>query len=165
MPEISECDAYEADTNWQELVDMALGVPGVDPAPDRLHARLQTWLRLFESAYGGAPKMVDFPGPVRGFFESIGKVKKKRGRPRCDQQQLLKARNAWEARSSKTSYEMMLPIIKLFGRQDGTSNCFGFDKETMNRESPSSLAIAKIADEMGVSEDYMRTLLFPSKRK
>lgn len=165
MTTISECEAYEARIDWRELVDLALGGAGVDPAPELLHASLQAWLRLFEAAYGGDPKLVDFPRPVIGFFETLGKVKKKPGRPRCDQQRLLKARNAWEACVYKTSYQMRKSTIKIFGRQGGTQKCFGFDKKTMKSETPSALAIAKTADEMGLSDDCMRTLLHPSKRK
>lgn len=165
MAGISDCETYEANTSWGELVALAWGAPGVDPDPDQLCARLQTWSRLFESAYGGYPKMIDFPAPVQGFFERISKVRKKPGRPRCDQQQLIKARNAWEARVLKTNYEMRQSTIKFFGRRDGVSQCFGFDKETMKNESPSSLAVAKIADELNLSENYVRTKLFPSNRK
>lgn len=150
---------------WEDFVKIALGDADNQPNPRPLIHHLSRWSTAFQVIYDGAPVEADFPEPVRFFFQVLASVKKGRGRPRCDQRKLLAARNAWETEVFRTSYKTRKDTIAFLGRKEGVSSCFGFDKASMKNDRPSALAIEKIADETGKSENYILDILFPRRHK
>lgn len=107
---------------------------------------LWEWLIAFKIKRGRPAGLKEIPKRLRDMIP-----KSKRGRQRCDTRQFRTARSAWEVAVFHESYELRHTVIKLFRRCDNVSNCFGFDKVSMRGDSPSNLAIEKLALETGLS--------------
>lgn len=117
------------------------------------------WADSFERDHSRRPKKEDIP---RGLIRLLPKPGRK-GRPRCDTQKMRKAARAWEAEVMRQSYEARRDGIAI-GRLAGFTKCFGFDQANLQSDRPSALALAKLAEETGKSENYLLDILFPERR-
>lgn len=107
---------------------------------------LWDWLFTFKIKNGRPAELKEIPKRLRGMIP-----KSSRGRPRCDTRQFRAARRAWEIAVFRESYELRRTLIRLSRGCDNVSSCFGFNKVSMQGDSPSNLAIEKLALETGLS--------------
>jgi len=118
------------------------------------------WADSFERNHSRRPSKEDIP---RDLIRFLPKPNRK-GRPRCDTQRMQKAARAWSAEILRQSYEARRNGIAI-GKLAGFTNCFGFDQNSLQGDRPSALALEKLAEETGKSENYLLDILFPDRKK
>lgn len=123
---------------------------------------VKTWVDEFEKKHNRKASVSDLPVAMRKLLPTSDKPK---GRPRCDTQLMRNAAKAWEKESLMASYETRRETISHLGKTGAVETCFGFDQVSMAGDRPSTLALEKLAEESGKSENYLLDLLFPRRKK
>lgn len=122
---------------------------------------LHEWADLFEERHGRRPRRNEVPARLRKLLPSDDR---RGGRPRLDTKRWRDARAAWTAEIFRESYEMRRDGIRI-GREAGFSSCFGFSPEDMDGDSPSSLALERLAGETGLSPSRLADLIGHRRKK
>jgi hypothetical protein len=110
------------------------------------------WITAFEKKEGRKPSTADIPERLRQLIP-----KNKGGRPRCDTRRWLAARRAWLVMSLGHSYKMRRDTIAHIGKH--LKNCFGYTSVDICGDRPSTLALAKLSEEVGISPERIQDLL------
>lgn len=136
-----------------------LALAGFPPA-------LLEWIDAFEARKGRQPTEAEIPKRLRSLIPGDARDG---GPPRLDTKRWLDARRAWTAAVYKGSYELRRETIEQLGKSGVASNCFGFDRTTMQQERPSDLAMGKLMEETwpigGLSASRLADLMGHRKPK
>ena len=123
---------------------------------------VKNWVDKFEQKHQRKASVSDLPVTLKKLLPTADKPK---GRPRCDTQIMRNAAKAWEKEALMASYETRRETISHLGKTGAVETCFGFDQTSMAGDRPSSLALEKLSEESGKSENYLLDLLFPRRKK
>lgn len=146
----------EEQTDWQKLVDMAMGDP---PNPWELSSWINHFGNTFTVIYGGPPTFWDYPEVVQGFFEKIARTTPL-GRPCNDERHLVKIRQAWIHAVFRDGYEMNLELAQLAKEQG-----FPYNGRLLTSGTPSETVIEDIAKKTEFGVERLRKIIKKQKPK
>lgn len=145
----------------------ALSREARDGKPSGLLRALREYARL---AQHKLQHVDDYPPAVAALLHDFGRVaqgngRSKRGRPSKENADLKKAYRAWLRAVARDGYEAKCEMWALAKWVPGARECIDGSSNPLPNGCPSILALQDVADDLGISFEAARDLVFPDRRK
>lgn len=108
--------------------------------------------------------MSDLPKSVQDFFIALGSVKRTPGRPTKANAKLLAVQRAYERTWAHIVFGRTRRQIA-FAKTAGMKEQIGGKPYPLSNDKPSDAALVKMAEAYSLSEDTIRDLVYPDRRK
>jgi hypothetical protein len=109
-------------------------------------------------------QMADLPESAQKFFEAIGSVSRKPGRPSKANSRLLELKRAYDRAAARWVFDQKRAALA-FAKRTGAKEQIGRDLYPLPDTKPTDHALDEMYEESGLSEGALLDLVYPDRRK